>query len=100
MMLPRERKNPTRIKFYLVGQVSQTQFPRWSWSISQGLEFSTAQSVDHDDWLTFIKHLVERKLQFPCVMLFLLLRNKSEFENIALSQMLALDHQTLPRGEH
>ena len=35
--------------------------PRWSWSITWGFEFSAVQSVDHDDWLTFMKHLVEIK---------------------------------------
>ena len=28
--------------------------------------FSAAQSIDRDDKLTFMKRLVERKLQFPC----------------------------------
>ena len=35
-----------------------------------------AQSADHDDRLTFLKHLVERKAQFPCGMLFLRLAQK------------------------
>ena len=50
--------------------------PRWSRSITWGFEFSAAQSVDHDDRLTFMKHLVQRKSQFPCGMLFLRLAQK------------------------
>ena len=51
-------------------------FPRWSRGITRGFESSAAQSVEHDDWLTFMKHLVERKSQFPCGILFLHLAQK------------------------
>ena len=44
---------------------------RWSRSITRGFEFSAAHSVDPDDWLTPMKHLVETKSQFPCGILFL-----------------------------
>ena len=40
------------------------------------LIFFAAQSVDLDDRLRFMKHLVERKLQFPCAILFLRLAQK------------------------
>ena len=40
------------------------------------LIFFAAQSVDLDDRLRFMKHLVERKLQIPCAILFLRLAQK------------------------
>ena len=68
MALTRERKNSSRI----AREIKKFQFllgwsPRWSRSITQGFKLSAAQSVDHDDWLTFMKYLVERKSQFPSV---------------------------------
>ena len=50
--------------------------PRWSLSMTWGFEFSAAQSVDRDDRITLMKHLVERKSKFPCAMLFLFLAQK------------------------
>ena len=48
----------------------------WVISISRGFEFSATQSVDPDNQLTFMKHLVERKSQFPRGILSLHLAQK------------------------
>ena len=81
MALTRERKNPSRIAREIeIFSILLSWSPRWSRCITRGFEFSAAQSVDHNDWLTFKKHLVERKSQFPCGnysgMLFLRLAQK------------------------
>ena len=57
------------LNFCLVG-------PHWSQSITRGFESSAAQSVEDDDRLRFMKYLVERKSQFPCGILFLILAQK------------------------
>ena len=44
--------------------------------ITRGFEFSGAHSVDPDDRLTLMKHLVEIKSQYPCGILFLRLAQK------------------------
>ena len=71
----------TRIQAESLKKLRFSQFllvwtPRLSWSKTQGFEFSAAQSVDHDDQLTLMKHLVEIKMLFPCWILFLCLAQK------------------------
>ena len=74
MALTRERKNSSRIAREIeIFSILLGWSPRWSRSIMRGFEFSVAPSVDLDDQLTFMIHLVERKSQFPCAILFLCL---------------------------
>ena len=57
---------------------------RWSQSMS-----SATQSVEHDDWLIFMKLLVERKSQFQSGILFLRRKYEiSEFFELAMSVRL------------
>ena len=104
MVLTRERKNSSRIAremeifsiFAFFSIACETQraksvtkiiylgplpigpplSPCWSQSITRDFKFSASHSVDHDDRLTFMKHLVQRKSQFPRRMLFLCLAQK------------------------
>ena len=74
MALTRERKNSSRIAREIeIFSILLGWSPRWSRSIMRGFEFSVAPSVDLDDQLTFMIHLVDRKSQFPCAILFLCL---------------------------
>ena len=67
MALTRERKNPSRIAreieiFSVFAWLVPTLVPNLRIrSITRRFEFSAAQSVDHDDWLSIMKHLAERK---------------------------------------
>ena len=77
MALTRERKNSSQIAreidiFSIFAWLVPTLVPMHNSSF----EFSAAQSVDPDDRLTFMKHLVEIKSQFPCRILFLRLAQK------------------------
>ena len=52
-------------------RIRRRAMPRWTvWKLSAAL------SVDPDDWLTFVKHLVKRKSQFPCGIFFLCLAQR------------------------
>ena len=77
MALTREPKNPSRIAREIeIFSIFAWLVPMLVGSIKQGFEFSAAQSVDPDDWLTFMKHLAGIKSQFPCGILFLRLAQK------------------------
>ena len=77
MALTGWRKNSNQIAWEIeIFSIFAWLVPRWSQSRTQGFKFSAAQSVDYDDQLIFMKHLVQRKAQFPCGILFLCLAQK------------------------